>query len=237
MRNLCTGGRKLGGVSAKLTSQRRISPHEGQEGGSIGPASAAASFGWRNGCASPGEGIDSCRQRSQIGNPGQGEGESACRTPSKRKLEIRRYRDSDRDDVWSLHRNAIEQIEALDAGDDYYADLHDIATAYLEPAGEFLVGRVEWRIVAMGGFIRTSDGEAEIKRMRVHSECQRRGFGRAILEVLENRARKLGVEVLHLETTVQQEAANELYRKNGYTETGRGKTLGFDVIRYEKRLR
>ena len=59
------------------------------------------------------------------------------------KLEIRRYRDSDREDVWSLHRNAIEQIEALDAGDDYYADLHDIATAYLEPAGEFLVGRVE----------------------------------------------------------------------------------------------
>ena len=53
-----------------MTSQRRISPHEGQEGGSIGPASAAASFGWRNGCASPGEGVDSCRQRSQIGNPG-----------------------------------------------------------------------------------------------------------------------------------------------------------------------
>ena len=57
-------------MSAKLPSQRRISPHEGQEGGSIGPASAAASFGWRNGCASPGEGVDSCRQRSQIGNPG-----------------------------------------------------------------------------------------------------------------------------------------------------------------------
>ena len=57
-------------MSAKLPSQRRISPHEGQEEGSIGPASAAASFGWRNGCASPGEGVDSCRQRSQIGNPG-----------------------------------------------------------------------------------------------------------------------------------------------------------------------
>ena len=57
-------------MSAKLTSQRRISPHEGQEGGSIGPASAAASFGWRNGCASPGRGVDWCRQRSQIGNPG-----------------------------------------------------------------------------------------------------------------------------------------------------------------------
>ena len=42
----------------------------GKKGALLGPASAAASFGWRNGCASPGEGVDSCRQRSQIGNPG-----------------------------------------------------------------------------------------------------------------------------------------------------------------------
>ena len=59
------------GDAPQLTSQRRISPHEGQEGGSIGPASAAASTGWRNDCASPGEGVDSCRQSSQIGNPGK----------------------------------------------------------------------------------------------------------------------------------------------------------------------
>ena len=153
-----------------------------------------------------------------------------------RELEIRRYRDSDRDDVWSLHHNAIEQIEALDAGDDYYADLHNITTAYFEPGGEFLVGLLAGRIVAMGGFARTSDAGAEIKRMRVHSSYQRRGFGRAILEAIEDRARQLGVKALRLETTVQQEAANELYRTHGYTETGRGKTLGFDVIRYEKRL-
>ena len=164
-------------------------------------------------------------------------GVSLPHTFGKRKLKIRRYRDSDRDDVWSLHRNAIEQIEALDAGDDFYADLHDIATAYLEPGGEFLVGRVAGRMVAMGGFARTSDCGAEIKRMRVHSDCQRRGFGRAILQVLEDRARELGVELLRLETTVQQGAAMALYRRNGYTETGRGKTLGFGVIRYEKRLR
>ena len=89
----------------------------------------------------------------------------------------------------------------------------------------------------MGGFARTSDAGAEIKTMRVHSSYQRRGFGRAILEVIEDRARQLGVKALRLETTVHQKAAIELYRKNGYTKTGRGKTLGFDVIRYEKRLR
>ena len=154
-----------------------------------------------------------------------------------RKLEIRRYRNGDQDDVWALHHDAIERVEALDAGDDFYADLHDITRAYLEPGGEFLVGLLAGRIVAMGGFARTSDGEAEVKRMRVHSSYQRRGFGRVILEVLEDRASQSSVKTLRLETTVHQKAAIALYRKNGYTETGRGKTLGFDVIRYEKRLR
>ena len=69
-------------MSAKLPSQRRISPHEGQEGGSIGPASATASFVWRNGCASPGQGVDSCRQRSQIGDPGLNGGSSHRREPT-----------------------------------------------------------------------------------------------------------------------------------------------------------
>ena len=99
------------------------------------------------------------------------------------------------------------------------------------------MGLLAGRIVAMGGFARTSDGEAEVKRMRVHSSYQRRGFGRVILEVLEDRASQSSVKTLRLETTVHQKAAIALYRKNGYTETGRGKTLGFDVIRYEKRLR
>ena len=92
-------------------------------------------------------------------------------------------------------------------------------------------------MVAMGGFTRTLNGGAEIKRMRVHSDCQRRGFGQAILETLEGRAREAGVEALCLDTTVHQQAAIEFYRKNGYRETGRGKTLGFDTIRYEKKLR
>ena len=35
-----------------------------------------------------------------------------------RKLEIRRYRSGDQDDVWALHHDAIERVEALDAGDD-----------------------------------------------------------------------------------------------------------------------
>jgi ribosomal protein S18 acetylase RimI-like enzyme len=49
-------------------------------------------------------------------------------------------------------------------------------------------------------------------------------------------ARHLGYRVLHLETSVLQTAAQGLYTKNGFRETGRAVLDGFDCIFYEKRL-
>ena len=72
--------------------------------------------------------------------------------------------------------------------------------------------------------------------MRVHADFQGRGFGSAILECLEAEARKLGYHTLHLDTTIQQTAAQRLYLKHGYRETGRTVLAGFDTILLEKKL-
>ncbi len=53
----------------------------------------------------------------------------------------------------------------------------------------------------MGALRRTTNEWAEIKRMRVHPDFQRRGFGQMILEALEARAVALGYAALHLDTT------------------------------------
>ena len=90
--------------------------------------------------------------------------------------------------------------------------------------------------MAMGALKRTSNNRAEIKRMRVHPDFQRRGFGQVILQRLESRAVELGYTTLYLETTIQQTAAQQLYLKNGYTEIGQTKWDGYDIIRYEKNL-
>ena len=88
----------------------------------------------------------------------------------------------------------------------------------------------------MGALQRISDDKAEIKRMRVHPNFQRRGFGQTILNRLEMRADDLGYKILCLDTTVQQIAARKLYEKNGYCEIEQQKISGFDVIFFEKRL-
>ncbi len=54
---------------------------------------------------------------------------------------------------------------------------------------------------------------------------------------LENRARELGYETLHLDTTVGQTAAQALYRCHGYMETRRTQLGPFEVIPFAKSIR
>ena len=137
--------------------------------------------------------------------------------------------------MWQLHHVALEQVGGHLSGpwDD---DLTMIPATYLESGGEFLVGLEDRQIVAMGALRKTNDDRAEIKRMRVHPSAQRRGLGRRVLRGLERRAIELGYRTLVLDTTVQQQAAQALYRSEGYEETGRGRAGPFELILLEKRI-
>ena len=88
----------------------------------------------------------------------------------------------------------------------------------------------------MGALARTGPDTAEIKRMRVEPDRQRRGHGRAILAALEARAAELGVRALLLHTTAGQTAARRLYEGAGYREGRRCREGRFEVIEYRKAL-
>ena len=151
-------------------------------------------------------------------------------------LTIRRYDEADHDPVWAVHNLALHQVGAHVGNGPWDDDLHHVAEVYFADRGEFLVGECEGRVVAMGALRRVSDEVAKVTRMRVQPRYQRRGFGQAILERLEARAVELGYTTLTLETTVQQTAAQALYRKHGFRETGRAVLHSFVVILFEKAL-
>jgi GNAT superfamily N-acetyltransferase len=88
--------------------------------------------------------------------------------------------------------------------------------AFLPPAGLFLLGRHEGAAVAMGGWRRTAEGAAEIKRMYVAASARGLGLGRAMLAALEQSALDAGITRMVLNTGVRQLAAIELYRSVGY---------------------
>lgn len=153
------------------------------------------------------------------------------------KVVVRRYKESDINQVKYLHRIALEATDAFAKSGKWDMDLDNIPNVYLDK-GEFLVGLMDNKIIVMGALKQISDDIVEMKRVRVHPEFQRQGLGQKMLEMLEKRAKELGYKLIQLDTTVNQVAAQKMYEKNGYIEMKR-ETKGWplEVIFYQKTVK
>lgn len=100
---------------------------------------------------------------------------------------------------------------------------------FTPPRGYFVVGYLDGRAVASGGWrARRSgedpglrDGDAEVKRMYVADGHRRRGFARAVLADLERSAAAAGCRRMVLETGTRQPEAVALYVGAGYVPAPR----------------
>lgn len=151
-------------------------------------------------------------------------------------FKLRSFQRGDAAAVWKLHDVALDDAGVHGGRGPWEEDLRDIAATYLESDGEFLVGLAGIELVAMGGLLRRTTAEAEIKRMRVHPDFQRRGLGRLVLEELEARAQALGYREIRLDTMEEQIAARRLYESAGYREIGQRSKGRFLFIDYSKSL-
>lgn len=93
------------------------------------------------------------------------------------------------------------------------------------PEGLFLLGYLDGRPVAMGGWRRHpaehpetgwAAPAAEVKRMYVAADVRGAGFARAMLTELERTAAEAGIGWLLLETGTRQPEAIALYHSAGY---------------------
>lgn len=97
------------------------------------------------------------------------------------------------------------------------------AGEFLAPHGTFVLAYLDDVPAAMGGWRRHGEslpepGDAEIKRMYVRPQFQRRGLARTLLSHLERSAAQAGVRRLVLETGPAQPEAIALYRSAGYED-------------------
>lgn len=150
-------------------------------------------------------------------------------------LKIRRYEQGDFESVWELHNVALAATGSHVGNGWWDNDLHNIESEYFAKGGEFLVGQINGCIAAMGALEHKSETRAAIRRMRVHPDFQRQGFGQQILEALEEIACHKGYKTLELDTTILQISAQKLYIKNGYREVTR-RMVRFETIFYEKEI-
>jgi GNAT superfamily N-acetyltransferase len=153
-------------------------------------------------------------------------------------VEIRRYQPSDKEEVFNLHVRALKNEDTYMYTGEWERDFDDIEGVYLNSKGDFIVGTLDDRFVAMGGLRKLNEDIGEIRRMRVDPAYQRKGFGQVILDRLEKRAEELGYRLLQLNTSAKQIPAQKFYQKNGYREIRR-ETEGWivDNIIFQKRIR
>jgi ribosomal protein S18 acetylase RimI-like enzyme len=150
------------------------------------------------------------------------------------RIRFRRYEPGDHDAVWSVFAACTRQLGfTLGPWDD---DMHNVVAVYNERGGEFIVGEHEGEIVAFAGLRWHSADRAEIRRVGVRPDMQRRGFARTMMQELEDRARGLGFSYLYLDTSISQIAAQKLYQACGYREVGHVDKSGVDCIVYYKQL-
>ena len=136
----------------------------------------------------------------------------------------------------ALHRSAIEGFTLGMSQQQDEVDLVAVEEIYLRSRGEFLLGFIGERLIAMGGFKRLSDDLAELRRMRISRDLQGRGYGTLMLCELERRAFQLGVRTLCLDTARRRPLTLEFYRKHGYQETGQSFYGAVETVQFSKTL-
>jgi GNAT superfamily N-acetyltransferase len=151
-------------------------------------------------------------------------------------MRLIRYRPEYRQPMLALHRSAIVGFTLGMSQQEDEADLMAIELVYLRDGGEFLIGYINERLAAMGGFKRLTDISADLRRMRIEHELQGKGYGTQLLRELERLAFQSGIRTLCLDTARRRPLTLEFYRKHGYQETGQGFYGEVETVRFSKTL-
>ncbi len=108
----------------------------------------------------------------------------------------------------SAVRTAFRQFLALPA----------FGRVWLLYHGPALIGYI---ILTIGFSFEFHGHDAFIDELYIAPDHRRRGFGRQAIAFLEQKAREMGVNAVHLEVDRGNDSALELYRRSGYRDHAR----------------
>ena len=110
--------------------------------------------------------------------------------------------------------------------------------ASLPPEAVYLTALAEGTVCGIGCLYCVA-GEAELQNLAVLPAYRRSGVAQALLEALFSEAGKRNCEAVFLEVAAGNEAAQALYRKNGFVAVGKrpGFYRGEDAVLMKKGLK
>ncbi|MBR9853551.1 MAG: GNAT family N-acetyltransferase [Algicola sp.] len=102
-----------------------------------------------------------------------------------------------------------------------YADssLDDMYANYNRPKAAYFVVEYEEKIIGCAGVAQLDNYEGnvcELQKMYFLEEARGKGLGAKMIDVCLKKAKEFGFEACYLETMPYMEAAQKLYKKNGF---------------------
>ena len=163
--------------------------------------------------------------------------ESAASNFDRANLTIRLAEESDHDAVRELFNQG--ELEGHVRDNDTGADVDNLREGYFsdEGASGFWVARLDETVIGMIGVQRTSENTAEVRRLRVHEDCRRRGVGTLLLKQATLFCRGHGYLKVVLDVRVERGPAIAMFEKFGFKlarvrDVGHHKTLDFFMDLY-----
>lgn len=115
------------------------------------------------------------------------------------------------------HIEEIAEIEKLSFSKPW--SFEALAEELSNPLAVFLVAVIDGKTVGYAGMHHIID-EGYITNIAVHPDYRRRGIATALINELDNYARKKGLALLTLEVRCSNTVAIDIYRRAGFDEAG-----------------
>lgn len=98
-------------------------------------------------------------------------------------------------------------------------EVHDMYHYYLDDRSAFYVIEYRGQVLGCGGIAPLQGADptiCELKKMYFLAELRGHGYGQKMIDQCLTKAKELGYQQCYLETVEAMQAANHLYRKNGF---------------------
>lgn len=135
---------------------------------------------------------------------------------SLRNVKLRLARDEDHAALRGLFHAGL--LEGLVADNDTGADMVNLREAYFSDDGQSALWVADYddTVIGMVGVQKTSDNEAEIRRLRVHDGFRRQGLGTKLMEQALSFCRHHGYLKVILDVRIERGPAISLFEKFGF---------------------
>lgn len=144
-------------------------------------------------------------------------------------INIRRYKQSDKEQIIALAHKIYNEIFSKDAFE--IEDLDDIKNEYFNNGGIFLVAEDDNKIIGTIGAVKFKGKTVRLRRVYIHPDYRSLGIGKELFNKILRFCKNKKYNRIILSTFKEMKQAIKFYKKNGFSEFKKT-----DRIFFEKRI-